>query len=137
MKIGITVWQDRVSPVLDTAQSLLIIELADKNEVSRQLVGIPNLPLAQKAQFVGHTGLDLLICGAVSNYLERHLVSRGIEVLPWIRGSIDRVLAAYCHDQLEDNSFQLPGCLGRGRRRQRGQRAGRCVRRGKRRQEDL
>ncbi len=130
MKIGITVWQDRVSPVLDTAQSLLIVELSGKDEVTRQVVGIPNISLAQRAQFVSQTGLELLICGAISRYLEHHLLVRGVELIPWIGGPIDRVLAAYCNEQLEDTSFQLPGCFGR-RRRHRRPRAKTTNRRGK------
>ncbi|MCP4685435.1 MAG: hypothetical protein GY867_08295 [bacterium] len=131
MKIGITVWQDRVSPVLDTAQSLLIVEFSGKDEVSRQIVRIPDTSLAQRAQYISHTELELLICGAISRYLEHYLLVRGVEVIPWIGGPIDRVLAAYSHDQLEDNSFQLPGCFGRRRRLRCGPRAKITNRRGK------
>lgn len=136
MKIGITVWQDRISPVLDTAQSLLIVDMADRTEVSRQVFGIPDLPLAQKAQFIDNIGLRLLICGAVSRYLEHRLLCQGIELLPWIRGPVEGVLAAYCNNQLENNMFQLPGCLGgRRRRRRTGSNAG-CSGRGRGNQED-
>jgi len=106
--------------MFDTARNLLIIELVDNAEISRQVVGIPNIPPVQKAQFVHHTGLQLLICGAVSRYLERHLQAQGVEVLPWIRGSIDGVLAAYCSDQLECNAFRSPGCRGQRCQRRRG-----------------
>ena len=130
MKIGITIWEDRVSPVLDTAQRLLTVEMNLGGETSRQILSIPDLPLAQKAQFISSTGIRLLICGAASRFLERNLMSRGVEVIPWIRGPIEAVLAAFCNDQLEDRSFYLPACPMRGRRRQRGGRKGKRARRG-------
>ena len=137
MKIGITVWQNRVSPVFDTARTLLLVELEDNVEVSREMLDIPNLAPAQKAQFIRLAGVQQLICGAVSNYLERHLVAQGVEVLPWIRGSIEGVLAAYYGDQLESNNFQFPGC-GCGRRRNRRGPGGGCGRnRNKTNQEDI
>ncbi len=41
MKVAIPTWRDRVSPVLDVARHLLLIELTDVTEVSRQEISLP------------------------------------------------------------------------------------------------
>ena len=137
MKIGITVWQDRVSPVLDTAQKLMIVDTAESDGPSQQVLVIPELPLPQKAQFISHTGLKLLICGAVSRFLEHSLRSEGVEVVPWIRGPIHRVISAYRDDKLEDGNLRLPGCPKRVRGQRRGQGRRQGGRRGRRGQEEI
>ena len=52
-----------------------------------------------------------------SQELEEMLISSGIEVNPFIRGSIDDIIAAYCHGSLRDDRFFLPGCRRKGRGR--------------------
>ena len=119
MKIGIPTWNDRVSPVLDSAMHLLVIEIDDGRELSRRTVDLPAQRPALKARAIADAGPQLLICGAVSRGLERHLQAYGLTVIPWIRGNVEVVVAAWHAGDLQDSSFMLPGCCG-GRRRRHG-----------------
>jgi len=77
----------------------------------------PQLHDVQKVRFLCGLGIDILICGAISQELESVLVSSGIEVNPFCRGSIADILAAYCDGSIKEDRFYLPGCRhgGRGR----------------------
>lgn len=125
MKIAIPIWNDRVSPVMDTACQLLIVDKENGKEVSRSVIDIPQLHMVQRAGFVSRLGVDVLICGAISHQLETFLTISGIEIIPWVRGGFDRVLEAHQRGDLLDQSFLLPGCRRGGRRRRMGHGRGR------------
>lgn len=120
MKIAIPIWEGRVSPVLDTARQLLVVDVKDGQEASRTAVDIPLMHIVQMAGFVRDLGVDTVICGAISRQLETMLATLGIRIIPWLRGEVDEVLSAHVNGNLQDGYF-LPGCgRGRGRRGRRG-----------------
>jgi len=126
-KVAIPIWDGRVSPVMDTARQLLVIELADGSEVSRTVVDIPQANISGRTGFVSDLSIDVLICGAISHQFEQMLAASGIKAHPWFRGDIDEIIAAYHSGILQNDSFLMPGCRrrGRGRSRQRQGREGR------------
>ena len=50
MKVAIPTWRDRVSPVFDVAQHLLLLELTDGAEVSRQEIALPETGPVRRAR---------------------------------------------------------------------------------------
>ena len=123
MKIAIPIWDGRVSPVMDTAAHLLVIELERGQEIGRNLLVVPQSDIPQRAGFINGLGVDLLICGAISRQFELMISRLGIEVNPWVRGDIEQVIRAYSNGNLQNETFFLPGCgrrrrggFGRGRR---------------------
>ena len=116
MRVAIPCWQGRVSPVLDEAGTLLIVELEAGREPGRE-------GLLGRAQRIRDLDVKVLICGAVSRPLEAALLAAGIEVIPQTCGDVERVLAAFMDGQLEQGTFLMPGCRGR-RRRSHGERRG-------------
>ena len=112
---------------MDTANQLMLFDYEDKKELSRSVLDIPNLNVVYKAEFFRAQGVSLLICGAISMQMYRILTASQVEIIPFIRGSIQEVLAAYVDGDLQNGDFFLPGCqdhvLGLGQQR--------CRRRGK------
>lgn len=125
-KVAIPIWGDRVSPVMDTASQLALFEIGNDKEYTRQVVAIPALHVVHKIEFLRNTGIRLLICGAISQPMFRMITAVGIKVIPFIRGNIDEVLAAFIRGELPSDNFYLPGypCQRQRqrRRRYRGQR---------------
>jgi len=113
MKVGIPIWNDRVSPVLDTAGQLLTIELEGGQEISRQLITLPVTHPMQRARMLCDAGIDTLICGAVSQIVQAALVNAGVRVLPFVGGDIEEIIAAFSSGRLESNAYRLPGCCRR------------------------
>lgn len=122
MKIGIPVWDNRVSPLLDTAGQLLMVNVEQEKRLPREVVNIPLQPPWQRARYIHDAGVGTLICGAVSRPLESMLIAAGITVIPWIRGEIEEIIAAYSAGTLDKSSYQLPGCCRRRGRHRSGRR---------------
>ncbi len=114
MRIAIPIWEDRVSPVFDTALRLMVVETKDRKEESRWIYYIDEQDLTRKCQRIRKLGLDTLICGAVSHPFLRMLQSSGLDVVQEISGPAEEVLEAYLRGDINNAKFIMPGCR-RGR----------------------
>lgn len=122
MRVAIPVWQNRVSPVFDTAGRVLLSDLGEGGE--RFEVPLTGANPAQRVGRLSELGVGVLICGAISRPLAMMVQSSGIQLVPWIAGEVDEVLRAYQSGSFPTDAFMMPGCCGR-RRRGRGRRMGR------------
>ena len=116
MRLAIPVWNDRVSPVFDTASRVLLLDLADGIEQARQLVEVAQARFStERAKRLAELGVNVLVCGAISRPLAGFLSAAGIIVIPWVSGALEEVLRAYLTDRLSDTCWRMPGCGGRHR----------------------
>ncbi len=117
MRIAISNWQGRISPVFDVAGNLLLVDVEGGREIGRSEHRVDQAgPLARARQVAG-LGTDVLICGAVSWPLEMALVSAGVRVVSQTCGPLEDVLEAFCGGRLTGKTFLMPGCRGRRRLR--------------------
>jgi predicted Fe-Mo cluster-binding NifX family protein len=107
--IGVTIWGDQVSPLLDAATRLLTVEVACSAVRSRQLVWLPSFAPLQRVARIEEMGVDSVICGAISYEYEILLKSHKIEVIAWVRGNVDDVIKAYLDGTLNTEIHRLPG----------------------------
>lgn len=114
MRVGIPIWNDRVSPVLDTAERLLIVDTGAAAGQAREEVALQSTRLPLRAARLAHLGLDLLVCGAVSAQLRELLKAADVPVESWVAGDVNDVLKAVATGVLDRPRFRMPGC-GRGR----------------------
>jgi predicted Fe-Mo cluster-binding NifX family protein len=115
MKVAIPTWRDRVSPVFDVAQQLLLVELTDVAEVSRQLVSLLETDPARRTRRLQDLQVQTLICCAVSQPLREALVGCGIEVIDQVCGNVAEIVAAYRNGTVDEERFAMPGCDGHHR----------------------
>ena len=113
MRVAIPTWQGSVSPVLDVARSLLLVDIDASVEQERRLEPLSETGILARAGRLKSMLVNVLICGAVSWPLEQALVSSGIQVIPHVCGNVDEVLGAYLTGRLWDRAFLMPGCRGR------------------------
>ena len=125
MKLAITNWQSRVSPVFDTAEHLMILDVGDGAEVSRLEYPMAGLAPAQRIKRLAELKVDVLICGAISRPLINMMNKYEIKVIPHISGEVNDVVARYLAGRPLDGRFLMPGC-GRRNRFQGGCRRGRA-----------
>jgi predicted Fe-Mo cluster-binding NifX family protein len=109
MKVALAVWQDRVSSVLDFSQRLIVVELERGCEKSRVEVILSEHNALARLARLRELGIDVLICGAVSQPLACASTTCGIRLLPYVTGEINDVLDAYRTGQLSLPQFALPG----------------------------
>ena len=105
--------QERVSPVLDAAARLLLVTRQRGQEVTRkEFVLSPQSP-EELARSVAELHVDLLLCAALSERLQRELERHGVQVAPHLCGEFEAVLRAFCCGRLNRPEFRMPGCWGR------------------------
>lgn len=126
MRIAIPHWQNRVSPVLDVARTLLLVDVDCHQITARLDVILEEEDPLGRAMCIKELGVNVLICGAISRPLEQALMSAGIDVIAQICGEVVQVLEAYLANRLEQETYLMPGCCGLKRRSPRERREGNC-----------
>jgi len=116
MKVAITRWHGRVSPVLDVASKALLVTIDGDRETMRQEVSIEGTDALHRARHILRLGANTVICGAVSRPLELALDSIGLEVISNVCGQVDEVLKAFIAERLNEEIYLMPGCCRRHRR---------------------
>jgi predicted Fe-Mo cluster-binding NifX family protein len=110
MRVTIPLWQGRVSPVFDEACRILLVDIVDKQEQHRHEESLIARNPFERAQALLKLGVDLLICGMLSQAQQAALASAGIRIIPHICGPMEEVIAALLDDRIESGTLLMPGC---------------------------
>ncbi|MBD3170242.1 MAG: hypothetical protein GF307_12220 [candidate division Zixibacteria bacterium] len=119
MKIAIPCRHNLVSPVLEEATEFIIVEMENSNYVNNARIDLNGKSPVQKLQYLVDTGVDMILCGAVSNSYINSITAKGLEVVAWLKGDVDEILQAYISGKLNGERFRMPGrkrCRCRHRR---------------------
>lgn len=110
LKIIIPVWEGKVSPLLDTAQRLLLVETVNGDIASRCEVFLDEMDISRRCFRIWRLKADVLICGAVSRPFQRLLTAEpGLQLIQGISGPVEAVLMAYLQGRLNRPQFLMPG----------------------------
>ncbi len=116
MYTAISIWNGRVAPVLDSSGTFLIFEKDGGGYREVYCLKTGGAPPHETAQRLSGRGVSRLICGAASRWAEEAFAGEGIEVHSFIAGCSDAVIRAFISGEI-DESFAMPGCRRRCRRR--------------------
>jgi len=119
MRVAIPLWQGRVSPVFDEASRILLVDISGKQEQHRQEESLRTRNPFERAQMLPKLGVDLLICGMISQAQQTALVSAGVRIIPHICGPMEEVIVAFLDGRIERGDLLMPGCGGRKKMRHR------------------
>ena len=117
MTVALPIWQDRISPVLDYAGRFLVVEFQGHRESGRREVLIGDSHPETLAAGLGELGAQVLVCGAISQPLERRLRRSGLRLVSNVCGEVNAVLQALLGGTLDHPEFAMPGCWGKRRYR--------------------
>ena len=113
MRIAIPHCNSSVSPVLDTAEKLIIVEVDSEVVTSQQELILTGAGPQEKAKTIANHA-DVLVCGAISRTMCTYLASLGVIVHPWTMGTIESIIDIVSAGNLPGPEFMMPGCR-RGR----------------------
>lgn len=114
MRIAIPIWEDKVSPVFDTASRLLVIEFDNRQEVSRLVYDMGEEDLSWKCHRIKSLAPDVIICGAISHLFLYMLNVVDLDLIQHISGRTEEVLEAYLKGDIYNSRFLMPGCKRQG-----------------------
>ncbi len=109
MKIAMTVWGNRVSPVFDSAQTILLAEIKDQSVVWKQREFIAGQIPTRLARMLVDKGIDTLVCGAISEQPATIIEAAGITLVSFVSGSATELLET-CAKGIPADGFKMPGC---------------------------
>ncbi|MCP4627746.1 MAG: hypothetical protein GY850_30140 [bacterium] len=116
MKLALTVWGNRISPVFDAARKLLVAEIENQVITNKSYEQFDATLSPRLTERLTELDISVLICGAISEQPALLIEASGIKIIPFIAGNTDEVLTAYVKNTLFKSSFLMPGC---GRKRNR------------------
>ena len=110
MRVAVSVWGDRVSPVLDTASTIRVAEIGEgKLREGCIDVRLDDMEFCRRCSRICGMGIDVIICGAVSKTMATMLEAAGVKVVSGISGNCDRIMDAYLDGTLFSSRFRMPG----------------------------
>jgi predicted Fe-Mo cluster-binding NifX family protein len=120
MKTAFPCWDNRIAPVFDTARQVYIVEVEFGRIVRETQEPLADDLPVQKALRLAELGVGTLICGAISRPLQEMVAGCGIQVVPFVAGSLREVIQAWFSGRFDRGAYAMPGCFGGRRRRFRG-----------------
>lgn len=104
MRIAISYWQNCISPVFDFSEHLLLIDIVDNQVTQSASTGLDSdLPFT-RAKKLSELGIELLICGAISQTLKMAVSGQNIEIVSYVFGPLENILTAFINGQLRNEN---------------------------------
>jgi len=116
MKVALSVFNGRISPVFDVSRQLLVLDLGDGGVMAREEASFEHDDPMHRTSRLAGLKVDTLICGAISRQLASSINACGIRMIPFIAGDIEEVIDAFLSNGLPAPELAMPGCRGQGRR---------------------
>ncbi len=110
MKIAITAWGNRISPVFDAAGTLLVAEIENQTVKGKFYHAFKPDDIDQLALFMKQEHIHTLICGAISTTPATQIVAHHIHLIPFVSGNVLTVLDSFATRNTIDQAFMMPGC---------------------------
>ncbi len=112
MKIAITIWGNRISPVFDSATTLMIADI-EKSVITNRIFKefSSKKILSQTISILKKYQAKVLICGAITDTHSQKIEQNGIKLISFITGNADKVLTAYIKDRQRIFDFLMPGMI--------------------------
>jgi predicted Fe-Mo cluster-binding NifX family protein len=110
MKIGITVWDERISPVFDSAHELLIADVKNQQIKNLSRESFDPQSEGRLVQELTRLKIEVLICGAISENQSTVIEDSGIHLIPFINGNANQILGEYASGRTISPVFLMPGC---------------------------
>ena len=111
MKVVLTVWENRISPVADSANQLLVVDVENQTIQDRYTEWFEADSVFYRARRLFDLEVEIFICGAISDFFASLLEGYGIRLIPFICGEAEEVLYAYLEDSLPCPRFMMTGSL--------------------------
>lgn len=116
MRMALTVWEDRISPVFDSATTILIVDIENQQVKNRRFVSLNSLEPSLLLEKLVAQGVSVLICGAISEFPANLIENSPIKLISFISGNIEKIIAGFSQGMPLPEKFFMPGCGCQGNR---------------------
>lgn len=110
MKIAITIWGNRISPVFDAAKTLLVAEIGNGGILKKEYISFDPHTLPVMLEMFTTKNISTLICGAISTHPAEIIVENDIRLVSFVMGNAHEFLESFTKSNNIEESFIMPGC---------------------------
>lgn len=114
MKIAVSEYENNVATTFDFANEVIVFTCENDKVLKREHVLLNDQFIPLRGMKLKKLGIDLLICGAISNPSAFMLHHHGIEVISGITGDVETVLQEFFRGNINLPQYCLPGFAGGG-----------------------
>lgn len=111
MRIAIPVWGNKVSPVFETSEHLLLVNIEDGVEKNREILKLEDPVPIHRIEFLHKLGVHLLVCGAITRELESSFDADKIKIISFVCGNVEQIITALTKGNRIKDMFGMPGSL--------------------------
>ena len=108
-RVAIPVFESRVSPVLDSCQRMVVVDIEKGCEIRRQELNLNKMSIYERIEVMARWGIRKIICAGVSDVMCRFLAGKNISLVSGIAGELEKIINAYICNRLDDTCFMMPG----------------------------
>ncbi|NOX17389.1 MAG: hypothetical protein GXO87_03795 [Chlorobi bacterium] len=105
-KIVIPVFENRISPRLDYAESFLIAEIEGRKLINKETIKLLTKNRLQKLNTLIELKPDLIICDGLTDVYGEKLKKKNVRVLSWIHGNANEILDKYIYRRKIKNKLK-------------------------------
>ena len=131
MKIAVSEYENNVATAFDFANEVIVFTCEGGKVMKKEQVLLNEQFIPLRCTKLKSCGIDILICGAISNPSTYMLQHQGIEVISGITGNIEAVTREFLRGGINSPQYWLPGFSGTGCARMQSRKQRRGCRRGK------
>lgn len=107
--MAIPVFQARISPVLDSCQRMVVVDIEGGREIRRQELTLEKMSVPERIEVITRWGIRKIICAGVSDFMCKFLAGKNIALVSGIAGELEKIINAYICNRLNDACFMMPG----------------------------
>ena len=107
-RICLACYKDRLASICENADEYKIFDIRDNDIYPAGLLSLPSKDPMDRTSAILACGVSYLLCGAICSRTRTILESGGVDVVPWLTGTVDQAVDAFRSDSLPD--LAMPGC---------------------------
>ena len=109
MKLAVTVWGNRISPVFDAASTLLVAEITNKKIYGQYYTAFDPQSPTDLIHTLKNHHVTTLVCGAISKTPASLIQDQHVHLIPFVTGNVRQFLDSFALDQTVKKKYRMPG----------------------------
>jgi len=111
-KVAVPIFRSRVAPVFDYCVRVSVFDIGYDRQTERSELYLGTLAPTERVDALIKEGVTTLICGGISDALDKLFQTSGISVIGGIAGPVEEVLEAFMSDRIDEPEYCMPGMGG-------------------------
>jgi CheY-like chemotaxis protein len=111
-KVAVPIFRSRVAPVFDYCVRVSVFDIGHDRQIERRELYLGTLAPTERVGALIKEGVTALVCGGISDALDKMLQTSGISVIGGLAGPVEEVLEAFMSHRLDEPQYWMPGIGG-------------------------